>query len=347
MAVCLVGTRWGRYLGEQLRKVYTGPLFVCGRQPARTRRLANALGADDALLGWESAVRHPAIDRLILAIPAHLHGNVACSALTEGKHVLVEKPFATSIADCDLLIRAAQSAGVVLAVGENIPFRPVICEAKRLLPQIGEPRLFFGTALHSATGQNDLSVGILLDFSVHYVRAVRELYGEPDRVYASRAMSSVGDGHADDNVTMVLSSRAGWQATLAFSWQASAGRCPEFVAAGTRGAIKIWPESESVDLYPLEPTRLERAVGRIRPTWLRQWFEHPELKRQRFKLPVPDRMGYQAELRHFLELVRLGQPDVLSAVEARRDLEVVMAAKSSLACEAPVECRAESHLQVA
>jgi len=284
MAVCLVGTRWGQYLGTQLREIYSGPFFVCGRDPERTANIATSLHAQASLIGWESAVRHPDITAVILAIPAHMHREVARAAALAGKHVLVEKPLATTLEDCDAVIRAAQAAGVVLAVGENIPFRPAVREARRLLHHIGEPRLFFGSALHNAHGQNDVGVGILLDFSVHYIRAVRELYGEPDRVYASRA-SGRTPGSAEDNVTLLLSSKAGWQATLAFSWQASAGRCPEFIATGSDGAIKIWPDSGSVDVYPLEPTAWARTVAKIRPSWLRQRFESPEIQRRRYKLP--------------------------------------------------------------
>jgi predicted dehydrogenase len=346
MAVCLVGTRWGQYLGTQLREVYSGPFFVCGRDRERTANIARDLRAQEALTGWESAVRHPGITTVILAIPAHMHREVARAAALAGKHVLVEKPLATSVEDCDAVIRAAEIAGVVLAVGENIPFRPAVREARRLLHHIGEPRLFFGSALHTANGQNDVGVGILIDFSVHYIRAVRELYGEPDRVYASRASGRVA-GSSEDNVTLLLSSKEGWQATLAFSWQASAGRCPEFIATGSHGAIKIWPDSASVDLYPLEPTAWARTVGRIRPSWLRQWFQSPEIQRRRFKLPRNDRMGYQAEIRSFLDAVDRGRPDVTSALAARRDLEIAMAAHASLECGGPVECRSETHLQVA
>jgi predicted dehydrogenase len=346
MAVCLVGTRWGQYLGTQLRQVYRGPLFVCGRDRARTRRIASSLGAQEPLIGWESAVRHPAVTSMIVAMPAHMHREVSRAGAMAGKHVLVEKPLATSLEDCDAIIRAAEASGVVLAVGENIPFRPAVREARRLLSEIGEPRLFFGTALHTQTFQNDAGIGILLDFSVHYIRAVRELYGEPDLIYASRATGRPA-ASGEDNVTLILSSRAGWQATLAFSWQASAGRCPEFIATGSRGAMKIWPDSAAVDLYPLEPSPWARVVGKIRPSWLRQRLESPELQRRRFKVPAQDRMGYQAEIRHFLDAVEAGCPDVSSAVEARRDLEVAMAAHASLASGGPVDCRAESRLQVA
>ena len=327
----------------ELRHLYGGPLFLCGRDPDRTRRIAQKLQAKEWFLDWRLAVTHPEIQSVILAIPAHLHCEVGEQAARAGKHVFIEKPLATDLNECDRVILAARRSGTVLAAGENIRFRPAIQAARRLLPAIGEPRLFFGSAFSRTRGQHDLHAGILLDFSVHHVSAVRELYGEPDRVYASRALSAEGD-EALDNATLILSSDSGWQAALAFSWQASAGACPEFIISGSQGALKIWPDSKSVDLYPAEPNMLTRLISRIRPYWLQHALLVPELQRRRFLLPAHDRMGYRAELAAFLKAVKKGEPDVSSAEEARRDLEIVMAAHASLASGIPVPCGTKERL---
>src|SRR2546423_7599851 len=134
MAVCLVGTRWGQYLSTQLREVYSGPFYVCGRDQERTASIATSLHAQASLIGWESAVRHQDITALILAIPAHMHREVARAAALAGKHVLVEKPLATTLEDFNAGIRAAESAGVVLAVGEDISFRAPGRQGPRHLP---------------------------------------------------------------------------------------------------------------------------------------------------------------------------------------------------------------------
>src|SRR5262249_29424034 len=157
-------------------------------------------------------------------------------------------------------------------------------------------------------------------------------------VYAVR---TAGSHASEDNAMLILSSSAGWQAALALSWQAPAGQCPELIATGTRGAIKIWPENASVEFYPLEPRLPTPGIDRLRPSWLQEWFQSPETQRRRFKLPRQDRMGYQAELRQFLTASDKGTPDVTSAVEARRDLEVALAARASLASGIPVECAFE------
>ena len=342
MAVCLVGTRWGLFLGQELRSFYRGPLVVCGRDANRMQRVARLLGAESVCASWEAALARADVSAVIIAVPPPLHREVAVAALSAGKHALVEKPLATTLADCDAMIEAAERRGVVLAAGENIPFRPALREAKRRLGEIGEPRLLFASALHSATGQNHMATGILLDFSVHHIRAVRDLFGEPDTVFASRAASSAAGSTELDNVTLVLGSRAGWQAVLAFSWQASAGVQPEFILSGTRGSLKIWPDSRTLDFYPLEPTGLTRAIARVRPSALQLLLQSPETQRQRTRLARTDRMGYRAELQAFLEAAERGVADVTSAREARRDVEIVMAAYASLESGRAVGCGGEA-----
>src|SRR5689334_747069 len=224
MPLCLVGTQWGHYLGTQIRQFYNGPLIVYGRDPERTERIARRLNAK-WITGYEAALRHAGVRAVVLAVPAHLHREMGLAALREGKHVLIEKPLSMDLEGSDELIGTAQKNGLVLASGENIPFRPAIREVRRLLPLIGERRLFYASSLNGAA-RSGLETGILLDFSIHHIRAVREIFGEPDSVYASSAYASAANRSAGDNVTIVLSSStAGWQATLTSSWQASAGIC--------------------------------------------------------------------------------------------------------------------------
>lgn len=346
MPICLVGTQWGYYLGTQIRQFYGGPLIVCGRDRERTQRIAARLNAQ-WVTGFETALRNPDLRAFVLAVPAPLHRQMGLDALREGKHVLIEKPLSVDLESCDDLIKTARESGVVLATGENVPFRPDLREVRRLLPFIGERRLFIASALNSGA-RSGLETGILLDFTIHQIRALRELFGEPDLVYASSADVSAAGPPAGDNITIVLSSSsAGWQATLTSSWQASAGICPEFIISGTEGAVKIWPQSPAVDLYPCRPSRLSRLVSMVRPSWLQTLIQSPELQRRRIKLPRGDRMGYQAELRSFLQAIDRETPDVSSAMEARRDLEIALAAKRSLESGRPVPCIAEPQLQVA
>jgi predicted dehydrogenase len=77
----------------------------------------------------EAALTH--IDALIVATPARTHAEVALKGLRHGKHVLMEKPLATSLADALSLVEEARRAGLVLMVGHTFEFNPAVRELKR------------------------------------------------------------------------------------------------------------------------------------------------------------------------------------------------------------------------
>jgi predicted dehydrogenase len=336
VTICLAGTKWGHYLGLQLRSVYRGRLLVCGRDPGHTRRIAHKLDADGIVIGWEAAAEHPGISAIVLALPPEYHVAAALRALAAGKHVLVEKPMAPDLVGVDAMIEAARENRRVLFVGENMAYRPAIVAARRLLARIGRPCQLLVSALnHQAVRP---APGILIDSSVHYIRAVRCLCGEPDSVFATQADGRPSDGPSPDNVTVMLSGNEGWRATLWQTWQASAGRCPELILTGTDGALKLWPESSDMQVFPNHPTARTRMVSRLRPWWLRELFRSFETQRVRIPLPARDRMGYQAEIREFLRRIEDGDYSLDSAYSGRRDVEIALAAQASLSAGAPVSC---------
>ena len=55
-------------------------------------------------------------------MPHHLHAPLAMRALTAGKHVLVEKPIATSVEDAERMVGLAEERGLALSVSEQYPF---------------------------------------------------------------------------------------------------------------------------------------------------------------------------------------------------------------------------------
>ena len=88
---------------------------VAGRSPDRVRSLAAAHGAR-AFTSPEAMVRDVGIDAVIICTPHPLHREQAVMAAQAGVHVVIEKPMALTPADCDEIIGAAESSGVLLSV---------------------------------------------------------------------------------------------------------------------------------------------------------------------------------------------------------------------------------------
>src|SRR5713226_7943556 len=82
----------------------------------RVKGLARRLGRSKVLKNFRDLLAME-IDLAIVALPNHLHAPVSIELLRAGIHVLVEKPIALSVADCDDMLRAAEEGRALLAVG--------------------------------------------------------------------------------------------------------------------------------------------------------------------------------------------------------------------------------------
>jgi phthalate 4,5-cis-dihydrodiol dehydrogenase len=101
------------------------------RAEARTRFAAEFGGATYATV--EELCGDPAVDALYIASPHQFHAEHAALAAAKGKHVLVEKPMALTLADCRTMVTAAERAGVRLVVGHSHSFDAPIARARQIV----------------------------------------------------------------------------------------------------------------------------------------------------------------------------------------------------------------------
>lgn len=112
---------------------------VCSLSSAEAGGLAAPHGA--AVFTDHRAMLENGLDAVIISTPHALHAEMVRDAAAAGVHVLVEKPMATSVEDCDRIIDACESAGVALAVGHIQHFLPDQVAARQAVQdgQIGAP----------------------------------------------------------------------------------------------------------------------------------------------------------------------------------------------------------------
>ena len=133
-----------------------------------------------AFADLQSALPH--IDALVVAVPAQRHAEVALEAIRNGKHVLVEKPLATSVGQAHLLIREAARANVVLMTGHTFSFNPAVRELKRRMDRGDLGQIYY---IHSARlnlGLYRPDVNVVWDLAPHDFSILRFLFGAlPER----------------------------------------------------------------------------------------------------------------------------------------------------------------------
>lgn len=98
----------------------------------RAPALAERYGADYEP-SLEGLMKRDDIDAIVISTPHHLHVKEVLLALENGKHVLIEKPMATTVEDCDRMLAAAAKRGLVTAVAHNLRYRVNLPKVRQLI----------------------------------------------------------------------------------------------------------------------------------------------------------------------------------------------------------------------
>ncbi len=109
---------WGRLHAEAIRKAPDALLVAVACASRETAAAAECdLPGVSVYRDYRALIARPDVDAVDIVVPNHLHAEVGVAALAAGKDVLLEKPMAPTVEDCDRLIDAARRSGCVLSIG--------------------------------------------------------------------------------------------------------------------------------------------------------------------------------------------------------------------------------------
>jgi predicted dehydrogenase len=113
---------------------------VCSRDPRKAAAFAQRFGAARSYSAYGDMLADAAVDAVYIATPNSLHAPQTILALEAGKHVLVEKPMALTVADAQRMVEVARHRARHLAVGFHLRKHPVHQEMRRSLAvgEVGE-----------------------------------------------------------------------------------------------------------------------------------------------------------------------------------------------------------------
>jgi UDP-N-acetylglucosamine 3-dehydrogenase len=201
--------------------------------------------------GWRHLIANPAVDAVLISSPSALHAEMAVAAARAGKHLLVEKPLATTVADGRQVVAAARQAGVHGFIAHHRRMRPVYREGRRLLeagtvgrvyrvdatlghagPEFWAPRAawFFDPALAGG--------GAVLDLGIHMADLVLWLLGRRPASVTGFVSTVEKPTSLDDQGTAVLRFDDGCLVVLTVNWAMRPGvRRVEIV--GSQGRLSL------------------------------------------------------------------------------------------------------------
>jgi predicted dehydrogenase len=268
---------------SQLPDKYT-VTAVANRAEDRRREAVDRLGCR-AYQDFAAFAEADDVDLVVVATPSHLHAEHAVAALANGKHVLVEKPFTTSLREAEEVIAAAERHQRLAMASQNLRYTADFLKVREVLDSgvLGE-LLQVSVRRHAFRRRWDWQTlrayggGIISNDASHVVDQLLALLGERDpSVFCAGRQAPLSLGDAEDHVKIVLTA-------------------PE------------WPlvdvELSSACAYPQDQWLICGAYGSLTggPAGIRWRYVDPQRLQHRevSELPTPDR-SYNAETLQWVE----------------------------------------------
>ncbi len=264
-------------------------------------------------------------DAVIVCTPDWAHREVCVDAAAAGKHVLVEKPLAMTLEDCDAIIKACDEAGVVLMVGQILRFDPRYGAVKAVLEsgEIGDMSYLYARRSNTLLQPRRFEgrTTVLHYLAVHDVDWMLWAMGEPvTEVYAAASRKALTDLGVDDSVFLTLKFASGAVGCIQVAWilpeQASHNLDAYLEVTGTKGALFIDTPNAGVRFESQRPSRIDTTYG--------------------FAVGGQTGGALREEVEHFLRCVQEGGEPLIDGRQARAAVAVVEAAAESVRTGQPV-----------
>lgn len=298
----------------------------------RAEDLANLYGGTvcdsvDALLATD-------IDAVSVCVANVAHADITIRALRAGKHVLCEKPMATTLADCEAMNAAARNAGKFLMIAQNQRLMPAHIQARAIVTSgaLGRvisfethfghpgPERWTGERNSWFFDKSKAAFGALADLGVHKIDLVHYLLGDTIvDVFAALGTldKTFSDGSpitVDDNAFCICRTAGGAMGTVHVSWTCYGKENNATILYGTSGTLRCYDD-------PQRPLIFEKSDGSVE-------FYDPDC------LPTnkdPDTGGYNNSgvIDAFIESIATNTPPAISGEDAIEAMRVIFASQQS------------------
>ncbi|HEX9653490.1 MAG TPA: Gfo/Idh/MocA family oxidoreductase [bacterium] len=165
----------------------------------------------------DTLIQHPDITAVAIATPVHLHYELARKSLFAGKHVLIEKPMASSVAQCQELIKHAREQQLTLMVGHTFVYSSAVEKIKEILDadEIGE--VFYISAQRLNLGLFQKDINVAWDLAPHDISIILYVLGQFPKSVNCQGKAHVHAG-IEDVTSITLDFPNGTFATIQSSW---------------------------------------------------------------------------------------------------------------------------------
>ncbi|HBP37237.1 MAG TPA: gfo/Idh/MocA family oxidoreductase [Clostridiales bacterium] len=285
---------------------------ICDQDPERISSLAGRYGLTDyqTFADFTQAIEKVECDLVDICLPNFLHHDAALAALNRGRHVISEKPLATTVADGEEMVETARRAGKQIYYAEDWLFAPAMGKAQAIIDEggIGEPVYIRARECHCGSHSpfaqtiRSCGGGSMIHLGIHPVGFMLAL--KQNRWTELVAMTSGGlqnnmvhkNMEGEDWSACLIRFADGTSALLEANYLTAGGMEDVIDIYGTRGCLHLdLTFSSAISCYSIPGLSYTVEKAEITTGWSKPAVD------ERFNL------GYVGEIRHFMACCRDGR----------------------------------------
>ncbi|MDE3067232.1 MAG: Gfo/Idh/MocA family oxidoreductase [Verrucomicrobiota bacterium] len=311
---------WGPNLVRNFRSLPDCNLkMICDLSPQRLAHLKSLYPGVHGVTDYQHLLNGAGLDAVVIATAVETHYPLAKASLLAGRHTFIEKPMASSSAQCGELLDLARKQGVVLMTGHTFLYSPAVRKIKEIVDQgdIGEIRYICARRLNLGLYQKDINVA--WDLAPHDISIVQYIMGELPVAVNCRGSAHITPG-VEDVTTMCLTFPKQRSAIIHSSWL-DPRKVREMTIVGSTRMI-VYDDVAPLEKIRIFDARVERPPHYDTFAEFHYAYHYGDVYSPYVKQEEP----LKTECQHFLDCIRQGSNPI---TDGRQGLELVRILEAS------------------
>ncbi len=296
---------------------------ICDQDVNRLKQLKTLYPEVQTETEYAKVLADKQVDAIVIATPVRFHFKMAKAALEAGKHVFIEKPMASSSAECEELNSIAQSKGLTLMIGHTFLYSAPVRKIKEIVKSgdIGQIQYISSRRLNLGLYQKDINVA--WDLAPHDISIILDIMEQ-----SPLAVNCLGNCHVtpgiEDVTNMSLTFPNNQLATIHNSWL-DPRKVREMTIVGTRRMI-VYDDVEPLEKIKIYDARVDRPPHYNTFAEFTYSYHYGDIYVPYVKQEEP----LKVETQHFLDCIMTGATPISNGQHGLELVKILEASSQSL-----------------
>ena len=297
---------------------------ICDLSEERLAHMKTLYPAAEITTDYDQLVNDPKINAIAIATPVHTHCKLGEKSLNAGKHTLIEKPMAASVAECLKLKELAEKKALTIMVGHTFLYSQPVRRIKEIIKggDLGKI-LYYISARRLNLGLFQKDINVAWDLAPHDISIILYVMeAEPVSVNC-QGKANVTKG-IEDITNMTINFDNGGFATIKSSWL-DPNKIREMTFVGSKRMLSY------NDLEPNEKIKIyDKRVEKPPHYDTFGEFQHSYHYGDMYSPYIKQEEPLKIECQHFLDCIKTGDTPLSGAKESLPVVQILEAASESL-----------------